>query len=162
MSNTQVYTRDYFVYNQGREFTKVDKFYKYLGISYERDNCWGLVKRYYDKELGIDMGKFKIKLSPEKKMQVFLKDILKMEEEFDLVEHATPLSIKIHDIIIFENCVGGVHAGIYIGDDMILHTLKSTGSIIEKFSDSIWSGRVNSIYRHISQKNLTHEKKELS
>lgn len=162
VSNTQVYTHDYFVYQRGKEFVKVDEFFKYLGISYKRDNCWGLVKRYYKKELGIDIHKFKIELNASKKLKTFINDVSKMEDEFELIEYATALTIQKHDIIIFENCVLGAHVGVYIGNDMLLHTLKATGSIIECFSKSMWSGRVHSIYRHVSQLNASHESEELS
>ena len=61
----------------------------------------------------------------------------------DIYEQSTPVSknkLKEGDLVFFTNSKQRVsHVGIYLSDDMFVHSSTSNGVIISKLSDSYWS-----------------------
>jgi len=101
---------------------------KYVGLTYDDLNCWGLVKAIYLDELGID-----------------LPDIpIQMDERGNWVE--VELEHEL-DLLLFDT-VDGPHVGLCIGEGRMIHSDKHNGVVIERYKRDVWKSRLQAIYRH--------------
>lgn len=113
---------------------------KLIGIPYEDLDCWGLVKLYYDKMLGVNLSldmQYTIGDKPESISRLI--EIQKCNfREVDTPEKG--------DIIVLRLLGFAGHVGIFVGDGMLLHTNHGIGSVIEKVSK--WKNRIEGYYHY--------------
>lgn len=121
----------------------------YVGIPFKekgRDenglDCWGLVRLWYDKELGIELPSYIDAYQTTNDIEIT--ETIKKEQaiKWELVD--TP---KRGDVVLLK--IKGLpwHVGIYLGDNRMLHVEQGCDSIIEKLGRSKWKNRILGYYR---------------
>lgn len=122
--------------------TTQDCLHNLIGIPYEDIDCWGLVKLYYDKILGVNLSvdvEYTVGDKPDK-----ISRLIEIEKsKFEKVD--TP---KKGDIIVLRLLGFAGHVGVYIGEGNFLHTNHGIGSVIEKVNK--WCSRIEGYYRYVS------------
>lgn len=98
--------------------------FKLVGVPYETMNCWDLAKIFYRDAFGIELKHYYE--DPDNRLAT-QNLIYTNKSEFLKVD--TP---SYGDIVIMK--VKGIesHIGIYIGEGLMLHTTKATGSVIDR------------------------------
>ncbi len=118
---------------------------QYIGIPYERMDCWQIICHYYNHELGI--------LLPTFEGQYINGDDAKAIERIYTRELARKTWPKIDkpvwpDLVVFRIDADKWHAGIVVGDQHMLHTQRGCNSVIENFTGLRWKNRLYGFYRY--------------
>lgn len=109
-----------------------------IGIPYEHKNCWELVKQFYSDILKIGL-KHYVEGTPDERERVKSLIFTNMGD-FQKVD--SPI---FGDIVILKIYGIECHIGVYVGEGMILHTTKGTGSHLDRLQR--WSKVVVGFYR---------------
>lgn len=125
-----------------------DKYSHLLGIPYMdgRDDCYGLVRRYYQDEYGLELKNY------ARPVDIFQsgKDLLSenfQSEGFEIVD-TNYRDLQLGDgLLIAIGCKLMNHVAIYVGNNLILHHLYKRPSGTDNFSEA-WKQRTLSIVRH--------------
>jgi len=126
------------------------QFEKYIGIpfedrgqSMESSDCYGLVRLVYKQELGLVIPEFNSSCADTRR--IFSDYLKQISEHWDLVTEET----KPFDVIAMaydhDHPKIVQHFGIYIGNGMMLQTLKGIGAFTIKVSE--YQHYVKGIYR---------------
>lgn len=131
---------------------------KYIGLPFvkggrylKRDgglDCYGLVALVYEQEKGLLLPDYQGIFLGEGNYEECTSTIYESPTYKDFIEVQNE---KEGDILLFT--VGGypVHITICIGNNLMLHTTKDTGSVVENYRGLKWKRRYHSAYRY--QKN---------
>jgi cell wall-associated NlpC family hydrolase len=122
-------------------------FNKYVGIPFanhgrtkEGFDCYGLAIEFYKNEFNIDLPDLFYSESNDK---LCAHSVFKyLSTKFVLVDEpkfGDIVAIKLHNFII--------HVGIYLREDMVLHSIDGSNSCIEDFSQPTWAKRIGGYYR---------------
>lgn len=120
---------------------------KYIGLEYELGSkgprtfdCWGLMVWIYKQEFNLDIGE-----------GVFY--LTKQDRAIQLEQHLSKWT-KVNqpsmgDGILFT--IGGKipHCGLYIGDNLMLHTVDERLSCIERVTSPKWKSRLEGYYHYL-------------
>ena len=118
---------------------------KYIGIPYEKYDCWQFICYVYRKELGIRLpgfnGEYESGYDTKKIDYLYTREMAK--KIWPQVEIA-----KWPDLAVF--CIDGDkwHAGIIVGNDKMLHTQEKCNSVIERYTNIRWKNRLYGFYRY--------------
>jgi cell wall-associated NlpC family hydrolase len=129
-------------------------FREYLSLTYSSYDCYDLVKLFYRRELEIDLISDDY-LSPNK---TSLHGVIRNKDEYKNLVQVQKRNFKrvgapqYGDIILFSFCGIASHVGIYLEDNLFLHTQEKTGACIEKLSNQKWQKRLLGIYRYDQDK----------
>lgn len=111
---------------------------KYVGIPYEKKNCWDLTVAFYHEVLNIDL--FHI-YSGETPSRPETKNLIYSNiGEFEEVS-----SPEFGDVIIMKILGVESHISVYIGEGRMLHTSKRIGSVIEPIAR--WKKHIVGFFR---------------
>ena len=111
---------------------------KYVGIPYEVMNCWDLAKTFYSEILETDLKHyFDIVPSDRETMKNLIFTNIGDFKKVDGPSFGDLILMKMHGV--------ESHIGIYIGDNYFLHTLKGSGSVIDRLSK--WETAISGYYR---------------
>lgn len=114
-----------------------------VGVPYSDMNCWDIAVAFYKNVFNIDMRSIYDGPTPERSIS---KNIIYTNlGEFDKVE-----SPEFGDIILLKILGIESHIAIYLGNDRMLHSSKSTGSVIDFVSR--WKKVIVGFYRVKRQK----------
>ena len=114
-----------------------ESFRKYIGLDYERYDCYEIIKLYNKEVLKRDLGKLYVARPSIRETE---KIVHHQRDNFVKVDSPT-----VGDIILFRVFGVACHIGMYINDKTFFHSRKTTGSCIEKLS--VWEKRVVGYYR---------------
>lgn len=106
-------------------------FAKYIGLPYSELDCWGLVRKIYADEYGIEIPKLPIETQEAHNWN---KVVLNAETEGDL------LVFRIDEL--------KRHVGIVIADGRMIHSHQDVGVVVERYTGAAWKHRLQKIYRH--------------
>lgn len=120
------------------------EFSSLVGIPYENMNCWDLAVKFYSDILGLSLHNFWSGPTPHRSMTQNL--IYTNKGEFEKVD-----SPQFGDIILIRLQGYESHIGIYVGDEMMLHSTRGNGSVMERLSR--WRNLIVGYYR-IGKKNV--------
>ena len=112
-------------------------FSKWVGIPYEKFDCWHLLVKFYEEELKIVLPPY-YEIRPENP-----KIVGGMVEEAK-ASYKEVYSVENFDLLLVEMFGVHCHIGMYY-KGKIFHTHKSTGSVFESYAK--WQKRVVGIYR---------------
>lgn len=113
---------------------------KYIGKPYEEYNCFDLVKEFYLDLFGLDLKHFyEGRAVPERKEIESL--IVSNKGDFEKVEQA-----EFGDIIVVNLYGYSCHIGIYLYENLMLHTIRGVGSCIEPIKK--YEKMIEGYYRH--------------
>ncbi len=110
----------------------------FVGIPYETMNCWDIAVKFYDEILGIKL--YHIYSGPTPNRDDTRNLIYSNKGEFEKVDIP-----QFGDIVLIKILGIESHIAVYVGEDKILHTSKSQGSVIDRLSR--FSKRVTGVYR---------------
>lgn len=113
---------------------------KYIGLPYERVDCWDLAKMFYRDNYSIDLSQVFDGVGPEDSQE---REILIKSKKgvFDVV--GKPL---IGDLVVIKLNGFESHVGIYAGLNRVLHSLKGVGVICDNLNR--YKHLVSGYYRH--------------
>lgn len=135
---------------------------KYIGHPYvvggrsfeEGLDCWGLCREFYKGEFGIDLPEYQhIDTSNPSLDNVgnLITDTYTYRN-FDLVEFSKEAmdfdKVAYGDIILFNIMGNPLHTAIALDKKQMLHSHDRTGSVIERFTDSLWVRKLRSFHRY--------------
>lgn len=113
----------------------------FIGIPYEKMNCWELCVYFYHKVLGYELKHYYqgevIGLEKVKKAHDLIYTNI---GSFEKVEDP-----KFGDLMLLSVLGIESHIGIYIDNNVFLHTRKNTGSVLDRVSR--WAHRLSGYYR---------------
>lgn len=110
-----------------------------VGIPYSELDCFGFAKKFYKEILGEDLKSYYDR-TPE---EINSRGDLVYSAKSDFYQVTEPM---FGDIVLIK--IDGVesHIAIFIGEGLIIHSLKTTGmSVVDRLSR--WSPRVSGYYR---------------
>lgn len=126
----------------------------YIGLEFEpngrgKDNkydCWGLVRKVYDDELGIVLPSIEdIYVNSNTTTYRNISDVMQQESlKWDQVEAPKKYDVvlmRMHGELTF-------HVGVYIGENMFLHIMKGINSTVEKTTSLKWQKRIAGYFRY--------------
>lgn len=116
---------------------------KYIGLSFQKANCWQLVCKVYNEQFGIDIKDFNGEYS-----NAFDKDSIKAIYEREMQIWQRIKKPAVGDIIVLRVEGQPWHCGIVLNDNYMLHTQDKINAAIEKFTGLIWRNRIVGFYRH--------------
>lgn len=124
---------------------------KYIGIPFNqhgRDfngcDCWGLVKLYYNNELGINLP--------------CLSSLYEHTQDAKIVGVISNEALNwrlvdvpdANDVAVLSMRGMPFHVGLMTGKRDMLHIEQDINSVIERIDSPIWNSRIKGFYRHIS------------
>lgn len=110
-----------------------------IGIPYERCNCWELAVKFYLLCLNIELhGIYDDRHTPDRDATRNL--VYSNIGEFDRVEKP-----QFGDIILLKIRNVESHISVYVGEGKMLHTSRTTGSIVERIER--WKPLIVGYYR---------------
>lgn len=122
---------------------------KYVGIPYlvnGRDysgiDCWGLVCLYYRDELGIELPSYQEAYENPAETRV--------EKAISLYKNSwnSTTTPDVGDVVLFNIYGEPRHIGIYVGNNMFLHSRDNKDSVIESLASPRWASRIEGIYKY--------------
>lgn len=138
-----------------------NKYQHLLGLQYKagRDDCYGLVRRFYKDEYGLSLRNY------ARPLDIFFsgKDLISenfSREGFDIVD-TNYRDLQLGDgLLIALGCRVMNHVSVYVGNNMILHHLHNRPSSADDLSEA-WKQRTLSVVRHpfITEKNSEHKER---
>lgn len=115
------------------------KYSNLIGLSYETHNCWDIAVLFYKNVLGLDLSHFHDGSGvPDR--EITRNIIFTRQAEFEKV--SVP---KFGDIVILKLFGIECHIAIYLGHGKILHTTRTSGSVIDRIEK--WKRVVVGYYR---------------
>lgn len=116
---------------------------EYIGIPYEKKNCWDLVVHFYKQEFDLDL------------RHLYEGDIPSpMDRENLIFTHSgvfEPVTNPQHgDLVVLRFRGIASHIGVLIAGKMFLHTLEGTGSCLDTLVR--YKKMVEGFYRHVEKK----------
>ena len=105
----------------------------YIGIPYEKLDCWDLVSMLYDRELDIQLGD-----RTEQGENILCGNWLEIDKG----------SIQPFDVLLFTNSELEKHVGVALDRCRFLHSIAGLNSCIDSYSRSQWKDRLMKVYRH--------------
>ena len=113
----------------------IDNVRKYMGIPYlhhgrsaDGMDCYGVIGTIFENEKGIKVNDFPYE------PKVPFKDINNLPVEKAGWSRVDLNDLKPFDIIVFRNLKFIGQVGMYLGDNMFIHTSKKTGSLVTELS----------------------------
>ena len=112
---------------------------KYIGIPYEKMDCYDLCKKFYKEEFGVEL--------PDQHY-IDNRDVKEMAEvvgscKEEFVKVSDP---RFGDLVLLRVWGMPAHVGLYVNDKIILHTQEKIGSMLENISPR-WVNRIEGYYR---------------
>lgn len=99
-------------------------FSEFIGIDYEKMDCWRLTQHFYLKMFGIELKSYYEHTPRDRSDRKAL--IYTNAGEFKKVEEP-----EFGDIVLIKILAIESHIAIYVGNGMMLHTTEKTGSCLE-------------------------------
>lgn len=123
------------------EYLKIP--YLHMGRDFAGADCFGLVRLFYQRELGIDLPDYTTPYDQEWWREGNLLQDLYQEYGFSKVA-----TLQYGDLIMFKNSttVPG-HLGINLTDFQFMHMARS-GVAITSTLQGLWARQIHSVYRH--------------
>ncbi|QEW21231.1 NlpC/P60 family protein [Marinibacterium anthonyi] len=118
---------------------------RYIGLPDEACHCWGLVRRVYGAELGIDLPAYAgTVVSAGERAEV---DALMRGEEASGLWCDAAGPVRPFDVLVFRR--GGYlsHVGLAVDPHRMLHMQGQAR--IEPFTAGRWAARLRGVYRHL-------------
>lgn len=118
------------------DFTRIKK---YIGRPYEATNCFEIVREFYLGEFNLEVKQYYSGCTPKDKevealIQTNRGDFIRVEEP------------QFGDILLIKLKGVECHLGIYIQKETFLHSIKGTGSVLDKVEK--YKNLIVGYYRH--------------
>jgi len=137
-----------------------ESFYVGRDFCLGKNDCYTIIRDYYEKELNVDLSFYEDERVKERNFEYITSnpnwyvDLISVSPfEVVLEGEVTDISIlKKHDVILMK-CLGkrhSSHAGVYVGNNLILHHQVSCYSRIEEYNTE-FKKRSTHVLRHESQ-----------
>lgn len=121
---------------------------KYIGIpfvlggrEYTGCDCYGLVRLFYEDYFNIILPKYDLYKQFDSILLYTLIDCNKSLLDFEQIDKP-----EFGDVGLYNFYGNPTHLTIYIGNDKILHIMRGTDSVIEKYNSPRLRGRFNGWY----------------
>jgi cell wall-associated NlpC family hydrolase len=130
-------------------FEQLD-FTRFIGIPYVDKgtdpktgiDCWQLVKYFYSEVLGKDIPDYMAFYQSSMDKQEVLAAMSVGFSEWKRVDEP-----EFGDVLVFRITDSPWHTGVYLYDDLMLHTIQGHNSAIERYTSIRWRHRLYGIYR---------------
>jgi cell wall-associated NlpC family hydrolase len=113
-------------------------FKQFIGIPYDKMNCWALAKAFYSEIFDIELKHYFETVPPTK--EDMKKLIYSNIGDFKKVDRPIAGDLVLIKVYGIES-----HIGIYLGEGYLLHTLEGSGSVIDRIAK--WEKVISGYYR---------------
>jgi len=125
----------------------------YIGIPYklhantmEECDCYGLVQLIYKNEYEIALPSYNNEYSQTSTRKELAETFASHED--DWIKHAYPV---VGDLVYFQLNGHPKHVGVYLGNNLFIHTLREGGSVsVGDITTTKWKNRVLGYYRYVN------------
>lgn len=119
----------------------------YVGLPYERNGCWKLVRRVYSAEFGIDLPAY----DEEVPASANRYDVATAIDE-NAIDWSPVVPEREGDVVLFRILGANSHVGIVLGQRLFLHAFgQDKTSRVDSYRSPIWAPRIEGFYRHASR-----------
>lgn len=123
----------------------------YIGLPYESRgrgprafDCWGLVRLFYQREVGVDLRDLSDGYADAgKDVDGVVATVMRESAQWARVEPPA-----FADVVLFRIAGKVRHAGVVVAPGLMLHSLDGHESVLERFDGPKWGRRVEGFYRH--------------
>jgi len=116
--------------------------YRHLGRGWHQGDCWNLVQRFYERELGIALQEF------TEYAENWADEGLNFLEELPPTRGFVPADPpRFGDLVVFRYRGRVYHCGVALEPPYFLHT-HLTGTSIHDFYTGTWARRLHAVWRH--------------
>jgi len=119
---------------------------KYIGLPFDKYDCWQLIRKIYREQLSVDLPDFKLQYRNPKNGKVIAK-LTEYEAEHSWRPALQP---QIFDCILIRILGLPWHIGLVVDSErnLMLHTLFGCDSVIEPYNNKLWEPRILAFYRY--------------
>lgn len=118
---------------------------KYIGLPYEKYDCWQLICHFYKNEFNIVLptfeGEYASGYDRKNVRRIYTREMAR--RIWPQVDDPVP-----PDLVVLRINGKDWHAGIMVGSKHMLHVQRGCNSVIEKFTSIFWKNRVYGFYRY--------------
>jgi len=129
----------------------MQSFRPYLGIPFKAHgratsgvDCWGLVCLYYAREFGLALPSYE-GLASDVNNPLSVALVMGAVDRSDWLETDDP---QEGDVMLFGSHIAPYHVGLFINEEIMLHTRCGTDTTIERWVGPLWEKRLLGVYRH--------------
>lgn len=116
---------------------------RYIGLPFEIGgrtfdgvDCWGLVRLFYQHDLGIELPSYSDYEDLNQHTKVELSNLITNEKETRWQDVATDVHyLEFGDVLVFRVKGLPVHVGVYLSENKFLHSLVGINSCTEKLNN---------------------------
>jgi cell wall-associated NlpC family hydrolase len=121
--------------------------YKDKGRGLDGVDCWGLVRLVYKDELGVDLPDHCDGYQSAEVVEGAAKMVSEEKAHWQEVDSR---EVTEGDVIVLRLAGHPVHLGVVIdsGRKLMLHVMKGSNSVVEKYTNLIWRHRVDGFFRY--------------
>lgn len=118
---------------------------EYIGLEFERANCWQLICKVYKEQFGIELpfldDKYASAMDRKSIKNLYNSEIPRVWRRVE--------SPVIGDAIVMRIMGQPWHVGVIVSSEFMLHTQKGLHAVIEKFTSLIWRHRIIGFYHYV-------------
>ena len=118
---------------------------KYIGLPYEKYDCWQLICHFYKNELGITLptfeGEYASGYDSKNVRRIYTREMA--NKIWPKVENGKP-----YNLVVLRINGENWHAGIMVSKKHMLHIQRGCNSVIERFQSAFWKNRIYGYYRY--------------
>lgn len=119
----------------------------YVGLPYQRNGCWHLVRRVYADEYGIALQAYDDEV-PASANRHDVASVIEANQR----EWAPAESEREGDVILFRVLGANSHVGIVLPGRLFLHAFGTDKtSRVDSYRAPIWAPRIEGFYRHAAR-----------
>ncbi len=112
---------------------------EYVGIPFAESDCWQLTRRVVAEQLGRDL--------PSLEYDVDDRGLLDQLISEEALKYETVDAPDLLDLVIFRAHGWLSHLGVIVAENLMLHTRKPAGSVLEPYRTRLWQPMIHSYIR---------------
>ncbi len=112
---------------------------EYVGIPFETADCWSLVRLIADEQLGVQLPSFDYEVHDRSALH----DLISSEAQAYSIVDVPDLC----DLVIFKAHGWLSHLGVVVAENLMLHSRKAAGSVLEPYRTRLWEPMIHNYIR---------------
>ncbi len=112
---------------------------QYVGIPFETADCWQLVRLVVGDQLGVRLPSFDYNIDDRSALHDLISNKAQAYEIVDIPDLCDLVTFKAHGWIS--------HLGLVVAENLMLHSRKAAGSVLEPYRTRLWEPMIHEYIR---------------